>query len=220
MSNYTSLSTVTDLSSAAKNSLLVGVVTATAVTVIAAAASWFITRARVRGGGGLDSLAFLPIVMPGLILGLATSFIFLHVAQPVYGTVWIFIFALSSRYLPYGMRFSNAAMSQVSRELEEAAGTSGASALQSFRRVMLPLVSGGLVAGWMFVFIFAFRELSAALLLYSPNTQVVPVVMWHLATEGGFGPLAALGLLMVVGVALIVACVYRLGSRLGAIEPQ
>lgn len=215
LQNYRELADTAGLAAATKNSLVVGALAASIVTIISAVAAWFIKREKVRGGRVLDGLLFLPMVMPGVILGLAVTFIALRIPFAIYGTIWVFVLAFSSRYLPYGSRFSAAAFGQVSVELEEAARASGAGVLQTARRILFPLVANGLLAGWIFVFVFAFKELSAAIILYSPDSQVVPVIMWRLANEGGFGALAALGIAMMLLISLVVGLVFRFAGKFG-----
>jgi len=107
----------------------------------------------------LDVLAFTPIVIPGLVLGLALSFVYLRVPLPIYGTLLILLISYCTRYLPYGMRYASTAMAQMSKELEESAMVSGASWAQTFRRVLVPLASSGILAGWVYILIVSFRAL-------------------------------------------------------------
>ncbi len=72
------------------------------------------------------------------------------------------------------MRFSSVSMAQIGHELEESAAVSGASWLQTFRRVVLPLLVPGLLAGWIYIFYLSMRELSSSLLLYSPGQRGAP----------------------------------------------
>jgi iron(III) transport system permease protein len=112
---------------ALRNSVLLGIGAATTVMLLTAIASWMVVRTRTPGRRLLDVLAFTPLVVPGLVLGLALSFVYLRTSLPVYGTLWILLIAYATRYLPYGMRYSSAAMTQTSGELEESALICGAS---------------------------------------------------------------------------------------------
>ncbi|MGI5133441.1 MULTISPECIES: ABC transporter permease [unclassified Streptomyces] len=200
---------------ALKNSLIVGVGAATAVMLLTAIVSWVVLRTRAPGRRLLDLLAFTPIVIPGLVLGLALSFVYLRMSLPIYGTLLILLVSYCTRYLPYGMRYSSSAMAQMSPELEESAAVSGASWFQTFRRVLLPLMSGGILAGWVYILVVSFRELSSTILLYSPGKEVLSVLIWEQFENGQFTTLAALGVCMVVLLVVLVSIAYRLGARFG-----
>jgi iron(III) transport system permease protein len=200
---------------ALKNSILLGVGSATAVMFLAAVAAWVIVRTRTPGRRLLDILAFSPIVIPGLVLGLALAFVYLRSPLPIYGTLWILLLSYSTRYLPYGMRYATSAMTQLSSELEESAQVSGASWWQTFRRVLLPLTSGGIIAGWIYILVVSFRELSSSILLYSPGKEVLSVLIWEQFENGRFTLLAAIGVLMVAILVALVLVAYRIGAGVG-----
>jgi iron(III) transport system permease protein len=188
---------------------------ATAVMFLAAVVSWVIVRTRAPGRRLLDILAFSPIVIPGLVLGLALAFVYLRSPLPIYGTLWILLISYSTRYLPYGMRYASSAMTQLSAELEESAQVCGASWWQTFRRVLLPLTSGGIVAGWIYILVVSFRELSSSILLYSPGKEVLSVLIWEQFENGKFTLLAAIGVLMVAILVVLVLVAYRIGAGVG-----
>ncbi|MFI6343970.1 ABC transporter permease [Streptomyces sp. NPDC050560] len=200
---------------ALKNSLILGVGAATIVMLLTAVVSWVVLRTKAPGRRFLDMLAFTPIVIPGLVLGLALAFVYLRVPLPIYGTLLILLLSYCTRYLPYGMRYSSAAMSQMAPELEESAEVSGASWFQTFRRVLLPLMSSGILAGWVYILVVSFRELSSTILLYSPGKEVLSVLIWEQFENGQFTTLAALGVCMVLILVVLVSIAYRFGARFG-----
>ena len=200
---------------ALSNSLILGVGSATVVMALAAIVSWVVARTTLPGRRILDLLAFTPIVIPGLVLGLALAFVYLRVPLPIYGTLLILLISYCTRYLPYGMRYSGAAMTQMSKELEESATVFGASWAQTFRRILVPLASSGILAGWVYILVVSFRELSSTILLYSPGNEVLSVLIWEQFENGQFTTLAALGVLMVAILVALVFIAYRLGARVG-----
>lgn len=212
---------VTDAASvrAAKNSVVLAVAAASAAVLLGAVAAWLVVRTRIRGRWVVSGLALIPLVMPGLVLGQAILFTYLRLPLPVYGTLWILLIAYVTRYMPYGIASATASMYQVGSELEESAQTSGAGWWPTFRRIVLPLVAPGLVAGWIAVVIFALRELSSSILLYSPGDEVLAVQLWEEFQSGRFGQVAALGVLMVVGLLPLVGAAYAFGSRAGIAKP-
>ena len=203
---------------AVKNSLILGLGSATTVMLLTAVAAWVVVRTELPGRWLIDNLAFLPLIVPGLVLGVAILYVYLRVPLPIYGTLWILFMAYLTRYMPYGMRYASTSMFQIGRELEESALTSGASWFQSFRRVVLPLLAPGLVAGWIYILIVSVRELSSTLIVYSPGKEVLSIAIWEMYQNGELPQLAALGMMMVGALAVLVAVAYRLGARIGVRE--
>src|SRR6266480_1999141 len=141
------------------NSVVLALGSATTVMLVSAVIAWIVVRTKVPGRWMLDNLASLPLVFPGLVLGLAIMVCYLYIDIGVYGTLWIMFIAYVTRFLPYGMRYNSASMLQIHKELEESAAMSGASWSMTFRRVVLPLLKPGLLAGWIYVMIVSIREL-------------------------------------------------------------
>ena len=203
---------------ALKNSVILGLGAATVVMLLTAVASWLVVRTTLPGRWIVDNLAFLPLVIPGLVLGVGLLFVYLRLPISIYGTLWILFIAYLTRYMPYGMRYSSTSMFQIGRELEESAQTSGAGWWQSFRRIVLPLLMPGLIAGWIYIVVVSVRELSSSILLYSPGNEVLSIVIWEQYQNGELTQLAALGMMMVVGLVALVAVAYKLGAKIGVKE--
>jgi iron(III) transport system permease protein len=201
------------------NSLYVGLGSATAVMLLAAVASWLVVRTRLPGRWLVDNLAFLPLAIPGLVLGVALMFVYLRTSWlPIYGTLWILFVAYVTRYMPYGMRYASTSMFQIGRELEESALMSGAGWWHTFRRIVLPLLTPGMIAGWIYIVIVSFRELGASVLLYSPGKQVLSIVIWEWWRDGLQTQVAALGVMLIGALVVLVAIAYKLGARIGVKE--
>jgi iron(III) transport system permease protein len=215
LDNYRELIHTDAATTALKNSVLLGVGTATIVMVVMAIAAWVVVRSKIPGRRFLDHLSFLPLVIPGLVLGLALSFVYLRSPIPIYGTLFIMLIAYVTRYLPYGMRYAVTSMHQISAELEESAQVSGASWWQTFRRVLLPLLAPGLLAGWIYILVVSFRELSSSILLYSPGKEVLSILIFEQFENGQFTVLAALGVVMVMTLTVLVVIAYKLGAKVG-----
>jgi iron(III) transport system permease protein len=183
--------------------------------LITSVVSWVVVRSNAPGRRLLDLLAFTPLIIPGLVLGVALSFVYLRVPLPIYGTLLILLISYTTRYMPYGMKYASAAMAQVSSELEESAMVSGASWAQTFRRVLVPLASSGILAGFIYILIVSFRELSSTILLYSPGKEVLSVLLWEQFENGQLTTLAAIGVGMVLILVALVLVAYRFGARVG-----
>src|SRR4030088_2077614 len=155
------------------------------------------------------------MVFPGLVLGLAIMILYLYVPVGVYGTIWIMLIAYITRFMPYGLRYNTTSMLQIHKELEESAAMSGASWAMTFRRVVLPLLKPGLLAGWIYVLIVSIRELSSSILLYSPGTEVVSVMIWELWQNGQYVELSALGVMLIIMLLCLVMLAQLFSRRFG-----
>ena len=200
------------------NSLVLALGSATIIMLVSAVVAWIVVRTRIPGRWMLDNLASLPLVFPGLVLGLAIMVCYLYVDIGIYGTLWIMLIAYVTRFLPYGMRYNSASMLQIHKELEESAAMSGASWSMMFRRVVLPLLKPGLLAGFIYVMIVSIRELASSILLYSPGSEVVSIMIWELWQNGQYVELSALGVMLIVALFLLVMVAQLLGRRFGIAE--
>ena len=197
------------------NSVFLSFSAATVVMLVASVICWIVVKTKLPARWVLDSVASLPIVFPGLVIGLSIMIFYLNVDVGIYGTIWILLIAYITRFMPYGLRYSTNSMLQIHRELEESAAMSGASWSTTFRRIILPLLKPGLLAGWIYVMIVSIRELSTSILLYSPDTQVVSIVIWELWENGQYVELSALGVLFIVVLFVLVMATQALGRRYG-----
>lgn len=199
----------------ALNTLIISVTAATAAMLITSVAGWLAAR-RKPGGAIIDQLATMPLIFPGIVLGVALLNMSLRSPVPIYGTIWLISIAYLIRYLPYGMRYSYSGVLQVHKELEEAGVASGAGIMQTLAKIVAPLLSPSLMAGWLFIFLISSRELSIAILLAGPNSQVIAVSMYDLWQNGQAGELAALGLLWTLLMVLVASAFYLLERRQSA----
>ena len=83
---------------------------------------------------------------------------------------------------------------------------------------LLPLLKPGFIAGWIYIVIVSVRELSSSILLYSPGTEVVSIVIWELWQNGQYVELSALGVMMIVGLFCFVMVAQFIGRKLGIKE--
>jgi iron(III) transport system permease protein len=197
------------------NSLTVSISAATVAMAITFFAAWLIVRASIKARWMLDQMAMLPLVFPGIVMGIAILKMYLILPVPVYGTIWILVLAFIARYLPYGIRFSHSALLSLHKELEEAAIASGGSWIQTVRRIVVPLIMPALLAGWIYIFLITFKELGIALLLYSPGSQVVAVTIWELWDNGHVGELAAFSLVITIGTVVVGSIFLSIAQRYG-----
>lgn len=197
------------------NSLLVSVTSASGAVAVAFVVAWIVARTGISLRWMLDRLTMVPLVFPGVVLGVAILQMYLILPLPVYGTLWIMVAAFVPRYLPYAMRCSHAGLLGIHKELEESATASGASWGQVARNIIAPLMMPALFAAWIYIFLVTVRELAVSLLLYSPGSEVIAVVMWELWENGAVGTLAAYALVISAATAFLAAVLYRTSRRYG-----
>jgi len=184
------------------------------------ALAYALVRGKIWAKGLLDTLAMLPLALPGLILafGLLVSYRFTFL-DPFVNPLPLLIISYSVRRLPYALRSVSAGLQQMSVTLEEASLNMGASPLQTVWNITRPLVTANLIAAGLLTFAFAVLEVSDSLILaVSPDKIPIAQAIYQLITAGKTYPACALG---VVGMALLSATflvVNRLlGKQLGAL---
>jgi iron(III) transport system permease protein len=177
--------------------------------VIGTTIAYLVLRTPLPGRQFLDLGAAAALAIPGVVLGIGYLRLFRGVEIPWLGGAltasWIILpIAYSVRRLPYAVRSCTAALQQLHASLEEAAENLGASRRRTIQRIVVPLMAGGILAGFVTSFITAAVELSATLLLAS-SESMAPMsygIYLYMQSIAGRGPGAALGVVAVVIVAV------------------
>jgi iron(III) transport system permease protein len=201
-----------------KNSFYLSVGSATVVMLLTSLIAWITVKTKMPGRGLLDTMTFIPIAMPGIVLGVSLIWVYLTLPIPIYGTIWVLLLAYITKFMPYGIRAASASMIQINKELEEASLTAGGTWFQTFRKVLLPLLMPGFTAGWIYISIIALRELSTSILLYSYNSTVLSIMAFDLWEGGQYTYVCALGVLMVLLLLVMAFTARKLGARVGIAE--
>lgn len=190
------------------NSFFLSFAAATIAVVLGLIIAIYNKRTENIGRRFLHYMMVLPFAVPGIAM--AVAFLWAYISPPfnLYGTIWILLVAYIARRIPLCYMNCSDAMTQINFELEESARILGSSWLKSIVAITVPLLKLSLVSGWMLVFITSFRELSASILLYSPNSEVIAVTIITLFEEGEFEALAALSI-----VILAITLLFITGSR-------
>ena len=188
--------------------------------VLGTAIAYLILRTQLSGRHLLDFFATAALAIPGIVLAIGYLRTFKGVQLPftdsALTSTWIIIaIAYAVRRLPYALRSCMAALQQVSQSLEEAAENLGATKGRTIQRIVVPLMTGGILAGFVTSFITAAVELSATILLTTTQTDA-PMsygIYLYMQSIAGRGPGAALGVLAVIIVAVGTYFSHRLISR-------
>ncbi len=192
-----------------KNTLLYATMAATIDVVIGTAIAYIVWRTTIKGRKILDYLAMSALAVPGVVLGIGYLRTFYKFDVPFadvpLANFWlIIVIALAIRRLPFALRSCVAALQQVSISLEEAAESVGAKKIRTVKRIVIPLMTGGILAGFVTSFATAAVELSATIMLVSSESDA-PIaygIYVFMQSAAGRGPGAALGILAVIIVAL------------------
>lgn len=192
-----------------KNTMLYGGLAALIDVILGTAIAYIILRTRIPARQTLDWIASAALAIPGLVLGIGLLRTFRYFELPgmemSLASTWIIIMlAYAVRRLPYALRSCYAALQQISTSLEEAAYSVGANRSRTIRRVVIPLMSGGILAGFVTSFMTAAVELSATLMLVTRDSDA-PMsygIYLYMQSASGRGPGAALGVLAVLVVAI------------------
>ncbi len=184
------------------NTMLLGLVGATLTMALGGAVAYISVRTKWRGRFLIDSMAWLPWMMPGIVLGVGFlwGFALLPHSIPIYGTIWALLLAYISLGTPLSVRVMSSAYAQLSFDLEECSRVHGAGWLQTMWRIMVALAWPSFAVGWVLVFFGIMRELSASVLLYSVGSEVLSVVLLKLWANGNAEQVSVIGLIMMLMV--------------------
>ena len=182
--------------------------------------AYLILRTKLPARQWLDWIASASLAVPGIVLAIGFLRMFKGVTVPstdvlLTGTWVAIMLAYAVRRLPYALRSCMAALQQVHISLEEAAESVGANKMRSIRRVLVPLMMGGILAGFVTSFITAAVELSATIMLVSADSQA-PMsygIYLYMQSVAGRGPGAALGVLAILVVAVGTYLSHRVVER-------
>lgn len=174
--------------------------------------AWFVVR-KVFASRLLDQLMSLPLVVPGIVIGLAVSQVGLTSPIPLYGTVWLLALGYLITFLPFAMRYAYTGAIQIQAALEESARVSGARYPVVFRKIVLPLLMPAMLTGGLFVFMQGVRTLSMPVFLASPQHPVAAVSLYELWANGSTTSVAAFGVIWTAAMVLVAVALAALARR-------
>jgi iron(III) transport system permease protein len=157
----------------------------------------------------------LPIAVSHTVLGVAILLTFAGGPFHLASTAWIVVIAYVTLYLPVGSLAAASSSEQVGSDLREAAAMSGSSYGRTLGRVVLPLVAPGLAAGWLLIFVLSVGESTVTPLLSSPKTPFISAVMFDALTNGTYGDIAAVCVVLALTTGTVILLVRRWVARIG-----
>ncbi len=201
---------------ALQNSLFLAVGGATLCMLLASVTAYMTTKTKTAGRSLIEALTFIPWAFPGTALAIGLLWTYVYVPLPIYGSLWILLIGYITRFLPYGLRAMSSTVVQIHDELQDASMACGAGFWATFRRVLLPLMRPGFVAGWIILATIYLREFSTSVFLYSPGSEPIGPLLYHFYVDGNYGPMCSLGVI----VSMICLILIVLARRIGKVGAQ
>ncbi|WP_115862954.1 ABC transporter permease [Halorussus litoreus] len=184
------------------NSTYVSLLTAAAATLAAIPVAYLAARYRSTVSSLIDRATYVGYATPGIVLGIALVYFGSSYGPAVYPTVPLLVFAYVVRFLPQAVGTTRSSVLQVDAKLVEAARTLGRTPGEAFRKVTLPLIAPGVIAGAALVFLTTMKELPATLLLRPAGFETLVTHIWRVQEAGYYGQ-AAVPALVLVGVSAL-----------------
>ncbi|PKU22520.1 ABC transporter permease [Telmatospirillum siberiense] len=197
------------------NTLVLAVGGAVSTMALGSVVAYATMRTRVRGRRLLEFLAWLPWMMPGMVMAVGFLWVFalLPPGIPLYGTIGAMLIADVALCMPVSVRVMSSAYAQISGDLEECSRVAGASWLQTQWHITLALVWPSLSVGWLLVFFGILREMSAAILLYSAGSETFSITLYRLWNDGRIEQVSVIGLFLLLLVVLMRWAHHRFLNR-------
>jgi iron(III) transport system permease protein len=202
------------------NTLLYAGGSATLCIFLGAIIAYIVERRLIRGAAWLGGLASIPIVIPGIVLSVGFFAAYTQPPLRLYGTAAILIAAFSATFLPIAYAHAGALLKGISRDLERAARAVGAGEARTFALITFPLMRVGLLSGWLLVFIPVTRELSVAIFLVTPSTNVMATLIYNFQDGGNYEAVCALSVLLLIVTFAIVLGARYVSVRLAGARSQ
>lgn len=174
-------------------------------------------RTKYRFKGALDFITWLPITLPGIVIGLGYLWLVLQtpILKPFYGSIWILIIVIMLGNITLGVQLMKTGMVQISNELEEASYVSGASLFYTMRRIILPLIAPAVAVVAVTIFASASKAVAHVALLSTPSNKPLAMLQLDMMADGRLEPATVVGvitMLLTVGVAILA---QSIGLNLG-----
>jgi iron(III) transport system permease protein len=195
------------------NMLTLGIGTALCAACVYVVVAYCAVRLKTRWQATIDILSWLPLSIPGIVLGFGYLFMVIQVPvfSPIYGTIWVMILVSFLSAMTLGVQVMKVHMLQLGAEIEEAARLAGASWFAAFRRVILPLTTPAISVVAVLVFAATIRQIGLVILLSTGETRPLAVLQLDFLADGRLGPAAVIGVIIVL-ISLVAAALVRIIS--------
>ncbi|MBM7867164.1 ABC transporter permease subunit [Heliobacterium gestii] len=208
---YLSLLDNKQVLNALENSLSIGVVSTIFSTVMGTSVALALHRYRYRWQGAINSLIYLPILVPEIVMGLSLLILFSQLAFPL-GKATIII-AHITFCVSFVVVIVSARLEGMGKELEEAAQDLGASPWQTFRYVTLPLISPGIIAGALLAFTLSIDDFVISFFVAGPNSTTLTLYIYGMVKRGISPEINALSAMLIAIIVVLVVIVQWLQNK-------
>jgi iron(III) transport system permease protein len=195
------------------NSLLLSLAATAAASIVGTLLAYVNTRKGMRARWVLDLTVMMPFILPGIIVGVAILTGFSTGPLVLSGTWIILVIAYFIRRMPYVFRSTTASLGQIDTAIEEASTAAGAPWATTFRRITLPLMLPGILAGAIISFSTLMGELSTTVMLYSARWKTITVSIMEYLFSADIGPAYALGAVLILLVLSAILLANRILGR-------
>ncbi len=194
------------------NVFSLGVSAGAVAVVIGMVISYFIIRSRQAASRALNLVAFIPFVIPGIVIGIGLILSFTRPPLALYGTIWMLLVGYVIRFLPIVTSSGTAAFRQIDEELEEAGRIFGASWIKTQIKILFPILKSPLIGAWLLVFVSVMKEVSMSSIVWSPGTEVAPVMALIAFADGEFSQAVSLSCVMIAVVLVGTWLAVKIGA--------
>ncbi len=199
------------------NTFIIALGAAVCLSALAAVISYVIVRTKYAGRAALSLLAWVPALVPGMLmsLGVLTMFLSFTVFRAFYGTVVILIFAFVLNGMALGSQIFKAAFEQMGKDLEEASWVAGGAWWRTFSRIVLPILAPTMVGVAVIIFVQTSRHISTAALLSTSATAPLSMLQLQYMQDGTYEQAGVVGVVITVMVLAVALIARRFGLSLG-----
>lgn len=187
---------------ASSNTIIMGVCALAIIVVVAVLIAYLVARRSGPLSHALDTIAMIPYIMPGAVIGIALLIAYGPKPFALTGTMLIMILSFSIRRMPYTIRSATASLMQIPMSIEEASISLGASKAKTFTGITVPMMSNGIISGAILSWVAIVTELSSSVILYSNRTSTLTMQAYIYIGRGEYGTAAAFAAILTVITAL------------------
>lgn len=189
-------------------SLPIAILTGIIATTLGVMAAYVLVRRDVPFENVSQSMLLGPLIVPAVIIGLGLLLFFAQIEMNI--PVVDIVIGHTVITLPYTLLTSMTRLYNIDPELEEASRNLGASKIQTFRKVTLPLMRSGVIAGFLFAFIISFADINIALFLAGDDVVTLPLAIFLFLEWESSPIIAAISTLQILLIMVLVLLISRL----------
>jgi putative spermidine/putrescine transport system permease protein len=193
-------------------SVKIALIVAVLATILGTAAAIGIEKMKNRTAGILRAILITPMIVPGVVLAIGIYAVYLD--RHLVGTYTGYVLAHTMLALPFVLIAVGASLSVFDERLETAAASLGASRLETFRTINLPLIAPGILSGMLFAFVTSFDEIIVSLFINSPQLRTLPVQIFSSMTRDADPTVTAVGTLIFFATTAVIGLGLLIGTRM------